>query len=247
MSTIAKTVGMRRAEAGAMHSVRYALACASSAVWPAIVFMIPVGLTFTAARVYAEAGVAPPPACSSQEVATCADAAAQQACDCGNGNGDCACVSGRCLGNAGTVDTLTCKAILTCRQYELGPCTGKADGEPCTQTASNGGPGPSGSCIALTNGCLEKQEDGLYHSAHPLACNAPVDAGTPNASDRTAQPGSDLPAGKDGCNVAMGASDPSALFAAPLGLGLGILLTRRRRRPGVNTAKGVERSGVRRR
>ena len=204
-----------------MGKKRYIVASASSVFWPAVVFVIPMGLTFASARVYAESGVAPPPECTSASVTACADAAAQQACECGGG--DCACITSRCVGAAGAIDSLECKAVTTCSAYAVADCKGKTAGASCVQVSSSGGSGPTGTCVVLANGCLEKGDAGFYETAQPLACDAPL-----NGADGGATNGADGTGGDSGCALTPGADAPFALFAAPVAIGL--LLTRRRRR-----------------
>jgi hypothetical protein len=91
-----------------MPIARSLLAAASSLTWPTVVLLIPMGITFGAVRVHAEAGRPPPPACTEPRVTACTDAGAMQACDCGGGF-DCACTPKPCSGTTGEREALVCE------------------------------------------------------------------------------------------------------------------------------------------
>ena len=58
---------------------RFLVGSVSSLVWPAVTLLVPMGITFAAARVYAEAAPAPE-SCEAGVVADCADAATGNLC-----------------------------------------------------------------------------------------------------------------------------------------------------------------------
>jgi hypothetical protein len=199
---------------------RSLVAAASSLMWPAILVVIPVVITLRAARVYAEAGVAPP-ACTEAVVSACADAGAMQACDCREGQ-DCACTQTLCLAGSTAKETLVCASVASsCKLYAVAPCEGKAAGASCVQTDTAGAPVASGTCGVLSNGCQKKNDAGQYELAFPLACAASLnDAGasTPKGDDAS------------GCSFSPRAMSDWPVLATPFALGLAVARRRKRRR-----------------
>ncbi|MBX3203558.1 MAG: hypothetical protein KF764_00755 [Labilithrix sp.] len=185
-----------------------------------------MGITFSAARVYAESGSPPPPACTDSTVTACADASAMQACDCGDGF-DCACAPKQCSGASGATEALVCQQVVTsCSAYAVAPCEGKAPGAACVQTDTAGKPGASGTCSVLSSGCLVKNAAGFYENTNPLACTVGV-----SGSDASTTPSSPKDGdGDSGCSMPPGALGDSTLLAVPFGLGLVFALRRKRRR-----------------
>lgn len=211
-----------------MRVTRSLLAAASSLIWPTVVLAIPMGITFGAARVYAEAGKAPPPACTESIVTACADAGAMHACDCGASSA-CACTPEQCVAASGVTEALVCKPVLTaCSAYAVAPCEGKAADAACVQTDTAGKTVASGTCRVLPNGCLVKNDGGVYETSSPLACAAALD-GT-GASTTTPATKSDDADGGSGCSMPPGAIGSSTPLAMPLAMGLAAALRRRRRR-----------------
>lgn len=214
-----------------MRIARSLVAVASSLLWPTVVVAIPVGITFSAARVYAESGVAPPPSCSGSTATICAGRDDMQACDCGKGI-DCACTESSCSTNSGVSTALMCQPVASCRRLSVAPCEGKAVGEACTQTDTLGAPGPSGTCEEISGGCLAENDAGFFVPTFPLACNAPVGAGSSGGtSGATPSEGSSAtaPEASSGCSMTSRDAGTSLLFALPVGLGLAFAYRRKRR------------------
>lgn len=206
-----------------MHIARSILAAVSSIIWPAVVVVIPMGITFSAARVYAESGVAPPPACTDSKVTACADAGAMQTCECAKGF-ECACTPKQCSATSGGVsEALVCESLTTCSGYSIAPCAGKAAGASCAQTDTAGTATGPGTCGILSNGCFAKNPAGAYETTFPLACAADAkDSGASNAPSG----GTD----DSGCSMTPGTTGDSTLVGIPLGLGLALALACRRKR-----------------
>lgn len=207
-----------------MRAGRSLLAVTSSLVWPAAVVAIPLGITFSAARVFAEAGVAPPPLCTDAKVTACADAGPMQACTCAAG-GACACTSARCSSGSGVNDALVCEPVASsCSTYSLEPCAGKEPGASCEQTDTGDSRVASGTCETLSTGCLELNDAGVYQTTNPLACRATLrgpDAGPAASDDASAD---------SGCSTSARARGGATLLAIPIALGLALASRRRRRR-----------------
>lgn len=210
----------------------------ASMFWPAMVLVLPVGITFAAARVYAEAAPAPP-SCEAGIVVECADAEAGAGCG-ACAAPPCACTSDLCTGGAGPVlhhDTLVCKSYPSCESFEpaVAPCAGKAENADCTTSA-----GTAGKCATAAPTCVPA-DGGAITSRPLLGCREL----TGTSSSSTSSSGTYVP-GPDkvpGSSSSSGSSDDSdsgcaaspattglPLAGAPLGLGLLYLLRRRQPR-----------------
>ncbi len=202
-----------------MNIKRSFIAAASSLLWPAVILAIPMGITFGAARVYAESSPEASigtPECTDSKVTACADAGAMQACDCGVY--ECACIEKRCSTGSSLGEALICEHVSPlCANYALAECEGKAPGDPCAQSDNMGNPGVKGACASPSTGCYEKNDAGIYERTARLAC-------IPSSSLK------DDVATAPGCSTNPGALGTSTLLAIPLGLGLALARRRKRRR-----------------
>lgn len=214
----------------------------SSIAWPAVALLVPVGITFAAARVYAE-GAPPPEACEAGVVIDCADAASGDPCHtCGSGA--CACFSGGCTdGGAGFEAVLVCRETFKCADFPNGEdprCQGKAVGAPCDTAGSW--------CVRSTINCLP-DDGGALLRPDVLVCS-PNGSGMSSSSSSSSGgdddggvdfvpgpptvPGSDLPSSEEteddsGCSTSSnGARLP--LLGVPIAIGLLLALRRPRRR-----------------
>jgi MYXO-CTERM domain-containing protein len=220
---------------------RFLVGSVSSLVWPAVTLLLPMGITFAAARVYAEAAPAPE-ACDAAVVVECADASPGGIChSCASGT--CACFSAGCK-NGDTFNDKgnTCRDIQKCEAYTQEPaCQGKKAGDPCE------GAGPSGACTPSSPACLPN-DGGAAISANLLVCYPSDSTGGSSSSGANGGsssgtyipgpptvPGSSgasktAPASSDdsGCATSSGTTIP--LLAAPLALGLLFALRRKKKR-----------------
>jgi MYXO-CTERM domain-containing protein len=206
-------------------------------VWPAVTLLLPLGITFAAARVYAEAAPAPE-ACDAAAVVECADAAVGSVChSCSSGT--CACFSGGCM-SGGTLDpnALACRNIEKCESFKQDSHC-KAAGDTC-MFAEDG----AGKCVAAT--CLPS-DGGPAATANFFAC-APDDGPRDTSSgdlisgstSGTFIPGPPTVPGSSGASSTPASSDDSGcatspgttlpLLGAPLAIGLLFALRRKKKR-----------------
>ena len=123
----------------------------SSLVWPAIVVLIPAGITFAAARVYAE-GSPPPLACDAPPILACADAGERALCSPGRYNS----LPGVCLGvfcgdGGGPSDFIRrgCYDVQFCKDVSAASCVGKREGASCGTGGTCTGHLPHAECYDI--------------------------------------------------------------------------------------------------
>jgi MYXO-CTERM domain-containing protein len=214
----------------------------SSLVWPAVTLLIPMGITFAAARVYAE-GAPSPEACDAGVVIECADAAVGSACTSCAG-GSCACYSGLC--NNGNTDTnaKTCRPVSKCENVVVFPCAGGFEPGGCM---TQQGPG---TCEKMQVDCLPN-DGGLVITGNFETCVPKTSSSSSSgssgdnggaSSSGTFIPGPDkvpgssgaanTPASNDdsGCATSSSTSSRTSLplFAAPIAIGLLLALRRKK-------------------
>ena len=218
---------------------RFLVGSLSSLVWPAVTLLFPLGITFAAARVYAESAAAPK-SCDAAAVVECADAALNSVChSCVTGS--CACASAFCSnGPQGTSPNgNTCVPVPKCDDYRSEPqCEDKAEGTFCQASGAEGkcGGGTSSACLPNDGGpAIIKNILGCIPvtSSSSSGDNGGSTSGTyipgpPNvpgsSSSSTSGGGSD----DSGCTTSPGTTLP--LFAAPLAIGLLFALRRKKKR-----------------
>ncbi|MCW5813829.1 MAG: hypothetical protein KIT84_22570 [Labilithrix sp.] len=215
--------------------------------------LVPMGITFAAARVYAEGGMGPPP-CDAGTVSACNGGAPLERCStCVGSVEDCVCASAVCDGNQ---PALVCMVATHCEKSpNHRSCDGKTAGEACT---SDVGSGPA-RCVLVPASCYLPDGGAGWAAIDRLRCepgtptsssssssssstsssssSSSSSGGTPeagppswtNASTSSSSGGSGAPATDDsGCSASpRAASSVLALIGAPLAIGL--LLARRRR------------------
>lgn len=221
-----------------MRLTRFAVTASSFAFWPSIV-AISAGITFGAARVYAEAGMPGPRHCTEREFTACADAGHMQACQVEGYEGEFACAPSAtgCISDDSPGEpksALACSGVSTCNAIEAllkEACERKSVGSSCElPEASRDWYGwTTGRCAEAP--CRSKNDAGFYEESSQLACSPPAtDDGTKDDdSEPQINPTND--AAKDsGCATTPGMIPGAALFAVPLGLGLILAYRRKQRR-----------------
>jgi len=195
---------------------RLGIATTSAIVYPALVLTVAAGITFTAARVYAES--APAYACDSGPVLACSGKELGSPCEFPTGSSN-ACQTSFSLGERCGADdagadadagagvgsgsfnaTLACLEFLSCDAGEFTPCDGKGEGAPCTI-----GNNRQGTCA--TRGCSVLGSNQKYVSTTNLGCVEKTGSGSTSGAVTTRpsdpNPNGAAPASKDdgGCST----------------------------------------------
>jgi hypothetical protein len=235
-ATAVSTEGAFVALRGAVKISRALVAVVSGFGYPSVVAVVAAGvLTFTTARVFAEAATLPS-SCGDPGFSECS--ASPELAQCANcGSSSCGCVRGNfCMNEAGSVEPTTdlfCAQLATCELPIFTECAGKTEGEWC---------GPYRACAQTSCAVLD---GGAWALTPSLACSYANDVG-PNppvrdggASTDATKPDAGLPptsapAASDdsGCALAAppGASTSALGGAGGLTLGMAFLWRLRRRR-----------------
>lgn len=234
-----------------MRASRVVIAATSAVGWPFSLLVVAAGITFTAARVYAEAAM-PPISCEHESVTSCEGMPEWQACACPFAA--CACASSLCAEDAGdsgdpfppTRGAKTCQQIMTCEDSRFTSCEGKSVGASCDSPAPGpqpfGGPVPGkpgvGKCVQRARACFAP-DGGGYSIVDRLDCEEidereiGSDAGSStDASPSGAPTNTPSSSGGNGCATSSAQShDAIALAGAPFALALVAWRLRRRRQP----------------
>lgn len=219
----------------------------SSLVWPLVTVLIPAGITFAAARVYAEAAPAPE-SCEAGVVTDCASAAQGSVCHACT-TGTCACFDGTCwdAGGGSIVSVKVCRDVPKCESFPDGEkaCQGKAEGADCSTESPTPEPGE---CKPSQHTCLPNDGGPVMTTSRGLFCYRKATSSSSSASSSSGDnggstgfvPGPATVPGSSSSSTSGGSSDDSGcatsstttipLFAAPLALGLLFALRRKRRR-----------------
>jgi hypothetical protein len=222
-----------------MRFPRFLVTTVSVCAYPASILFVTAGITFTAIEVFAETGPPYRP-CSSNQVTTCYDAGLLAMCS-GCSTSDCSCFPAYCSpeSTARPEIRFTCLETPLCSQADYESCAGKAEDEPCTQTAA--GPVGAGETAACKPNSCFVRGDGAYVIGGSLQCRLAAPAPLPEASTSDSstpgngnRPAATPSAASDsGCTTVPGSSSPATVVLAPAPLGLLLLgwcLRRRERR-----------------
>ncbi|MFO0739751.1 MAG: hypothetical protein U0270_27885 [Labilithrix sp.] len=221
----------------------------SSIVWPLVTVLIPAGITFAAARVYAEAAPAPE-SCEAGVVTDCASVAPGSVCHACT-TGTCACFDGTCwdAGGGSIVSVKVCRDVPKCESFPDGDkaCQGKAEGAGCSTESPTPEPGE---CKPSPHTCLPDDGGPVITTSRGLFCYPKATTSSSSSSSSSSSgdnggstgfvPGPATVPGSSSSSTSGGSSDDSGcatsstttipLFAAPLALGL-LFALRRKRQP----------------
>jgi MYXO-CTERM domain-containing protein len=207
-------------------------------VWPAVTLLVPMGITFAAARVYAVAAPAPE-ACDAAVVVECADAAVGAPCHSCTG-GSCACFSAMCKnGDTFSDKGNTCRGVAKCESIVEDPtCQGKKVGDSCPRQEN------TGACTTFTTGCLPN-DGGAVMLVDRLVCGTTGATSSSSGDNGGSTSGTYIPGpptvpGSSGASTTPASSDDSGcatspgttlpLLGAPLAIGLLFALRRKKKR-----------------
>lgn len=226
---------------------RWLVGSLSSLVWPAVVVLIPAGITFAAARVYAE-GAAPPPKCDQASVTTCAGKTPFAQCASGfYGGGPGVCFASQCVDGGDSGAALNCLDVQFCKDVSDQDCRSRTLNADCNDAG--------GTCKSVTGMMGEPQsacyelDAGIGVESVLLKC-VPKDGGPSGASSSSSGdnggtsgstyvpgpdkvPGSSSSSGStddSGCSTTSSNTSTLPLIAAPLAIGLLFALRKKRKR-----------------
>lgn len=229
-----------------MRIARSVVSSTSFLFWPTVL-AVSIGVTFHAPLLYAEAGPAPPPACTDEPFEKCADAGEGQICS-DTEYSIARCRPDVCLPSSeqgGMVQSLSCSDGLNkCAYYDtiVEPCRGKAIGDSCVVNFFYGGTRACAKLDSNRDDCVVKTDAGTYEHFTPTACLPVYPTSGGNGSDSgSSSSGSDAGANPEaptrgdassgsGCSLSGTSKSESVLFTIPLGLGLAFTFFRRARR-----------------